>query len=292
MDGEDFVRRFDFEHVGVRGAIARLGPAWREIASHAEYPAPLAALLGETVAASALFAGDIKLAASLSIQLRANGPLRLLFAECSERGEVRGLAQFDEQAAGFDLRGLGTDALLAITIDRPERNQRYQGVVPLEGHALPQAFEAYFARSEQLPTAIHLCASAHACAGMLVQLVPGTGAADSAQEFERVRALFATLSDAELLALPVESLLRRLFAEDDVRLHDATPLAFGCRCSRERVAAVLRSLGPEEADAAAAATGVVEVRCEFCNRVYRFDAVDMAQVFIDRDRIAGPATPQ
>lgn len=290
MSGRDWVRRFDFEHAGVRGSIARLGPAWREIASHAEYPEPLAMLLGETVAASALFAGDIQLAGSLSIQLRAHGALKMLFAECTEQGELRGLAQFDESATTVDFAALGPDALLAITIDRSERNQRYQGLVPLEGRSLQQAFEAYFARSEQLPTAIHLCATAGACAGKLVQLVPGAAGAEA--EFERVRALFATLRDGELLELPVETLLQRLFAEDDVRLHDASPLAFGCRCSRERVAAVLRSLGPEEAGAAAMATGVVEVRCEFCNRVYRFDAVDIAQVFLDRDRPPGPVTPQ
>jgi molecular chaperone Hsp33 len=289
----DWVRRFHLETAGVRGVVTRIGPAWREVLANANYPPSLAGLLGECLAATALFAGEIKMAGALSIQLRAEGPLRILFAECTPDGHLRGLARWDgEVESALSLASVGRDALLAITIERPESNQRYQGLVPLEGQTLADAFEAYFRRSEQLPTAIRLLATEELCAGMMLQQVPSGGAEalrDPAAEYERVTALFATLATDELVGLPVEALLPRLFAEDDIRLHAAQPLAFGCRCSRERVSRVLVSLGREEVEAAAAGGGSVEVRCEFCNRLYRFDAVDLAEVFATHSAV--PASP-
>ena len=292
----DWFRTFHLEHAGVRGVIARLDSSWREIVAHAQYPPAVAAVLGEALAASALFAGNIKLSGSISLQLKSRGPLALVFAECTSEGELRGIARHE---GTFDTPvtpvALGDRAVLAITIERDEANTRYQGMVPLEGGTFAEAFEAYFAQSEQLPTAIHLAVAPDRCAGMLVQQVAGAGghARNSATpDFARASLMFRTLTDTELSTLAPEVLLRRLFPEDDVRLQGEVPLRFGCRCSRERVARMLRTLGRDEVFASRMQDGLVEVQCQFCNRNYRFDESDLEQLFAERIEVAGPDTPQ
>jgi molecular chaperone Hsp33 len=280
----DFAQRFHIESAGVRGVLVRLDSAWQRIRGADSYPAVVADTLGAVLAASALFAGEIKLARGVSVQLKSRGPLSLVFAECTDRGQLRGVARYDERAQSLrhGLEGIGSDALLAITIENPATEQRHQGLVPLDAPSLDAAFESYFARSEQLPTAIKLAIDGARCAGMLVQQIAAQGGQSAADpEFERVAMLFRTLTDRELLELDPTTLLRRLFAEDDVRLHPPQPLAFGCRCSRDRVAGVLRQLGEAEMHATLAEQGRVEVRCEFCNAGYVFDRVDIAALFAD-----------
>ena len=292
----DWLRRFHLDDTGVRGVIVRLHATWREIVSHAPSPEPVAALLGETLAASALFAGEIKMSGTISLQLKGKGPLSLVFAECTATGELRGLARHEGAfAQRIEPRALGHDAVLAITIEREDPPTRYQGLVPLEGDSFAAAFEAYFAQSEQLPTAIHLAVGPDVCCGMMVQQIAGSGGhaqRDAGGEFERIGILFRTLKDEELATLEPEVLLRRLFAEDDVRLHGALPLRFGCRCSRERVARMLRTLGREEVFASRLHDGVVEVQCQFCNRQYRFGEAHLEALFAERIEVEGPTTPQ
>src|SRR5688572_237877 len=191
---KDWLARFHLEQAGVRGVMVRIDETWREIVSHAPYPEPVAALLGETLAASALFAGDIKLSGSISLQLKGNDALRLVFAECTARGELRGLARYEgEFERRIEPRNLGKDALLAITIEREDAAARYQGLVPLEGESFAEAFEAYFEKSEQLPTALHLAVGPNACSGMLVQQIAGAGGhslRNATSEYERVSLLF------------------------------------------------------------------------------------------------------
>jgi molecular chaperone Hsp33 len=155
--------------------------------------------------------------------------------------------------------------------------ERYQGVVPLEGAILGDALERYFEQSEQLPTRVWLAAGPQRAAGLLLQAVPGGD--PSGEGWARATALAATLSSAELLGLPTETLLHRLFHEERVRLFDAETVAFRCGCSRERIEGLLRSLGRDEVESIVAEQGAVEITCEFCNRRYRLDAVDAAMLF-------------
>jgi molecular chaperone Hsp33 len=282
--GGDWVRPFHVERTGVRGVIARLGPAWRTIAAHSAQVPALHAWLAQCQAAAALFAGDIKLRGTVSVQLRAPETVGTLFAECTGDGTVRGIARAEPGTqAPARVDALGGGALLAITIERAE-GTRQQGLVPLEGGRIEEAFEGYFARSEQLPTAMRLASTDTVCAGMLLQQMPtfgGHALRDPTPDFERLSILFRTLTDDELLTLPPETILRRLFAEDDVRVQPMRALAFGCSCSRERVVRVLLSLGEAETRAALDAEGQVAVRCEFCGADYRFDGTDLAGLFAD-----------
>ncbi|MEZ5460923.1 Hsp33 family molecular chaperone HslO [Dokdonella sp.] len=282
---------FRLGRAGVRGSVVRLESAWAEICEHADYPQPVMQLLGESVAASALFAGALKFEGALSIHLRQAGKLRLLFAECTHDGHLRGIARQDESSdsAGIDL--LDTRAQLAITIENRKSDTRYQGLVPVESPELSGAFEGYFERSEQLPSKIVLAASGGRCAGIMLQHVAvegGTLATADPDAWNRVGHLLATLTERELLDLPVETLLLRLFHEEEVVLQPPRALSFKCSCSPERVAGMLRSLGPEEVNAALSENGKMQITCEFCNRDYQLDEVDIAALFAAHPMAPGP----
>ncbi|MEI2456325.1 MULTISPECIES: Hsp33 family molecular chaperone HslO [Lysobacter] len=281
-DDRDRLTRFMIEGAGVRGVRVHLHDTWRQIRERAEYPAAAAELLGEAAAAAALFTGHAKVDGRLSVQLRGDGALRTLFAECTSAGTLRGIVQLAEDggAVSRDLRELGSEAMLAITIENPglhgREPVRYQGLVALESDSLAGAFEGYFRQSEQLPTRLLLAADEHQAAGLMLQKLPGDQGDDDG--WARVGALFDTLRAGELLALPTATLLTRLFHEDGVQVLGGKPLGFACSCSRERVEAMLVSLGREEADAAAA-EGEARVRCEFCGQSYRFDQDQIAGLF-------------
>ena len=278
----DSLIRFLLPDAGVRGVHVQLQATWQEILSHAVYPDNAAELLGEACVASALFTGHTKVDGRLSIQLRSNTRLRTLFAECTAAGTLRGIAQLADGAdAPRDLSSLGSDALLAITIENPgldpREPQRYQSLVALTAPALDEAFEDYFRQSEQLPTRLLLAADRNGAVGLLLQKLPGDEGDDDG--WARASALFDTLGKAELLATPAEQMLHRLFHEEKPELMGSRPLAFGCSCSHERVASMLVSLGEEEARAAAEDTGSVDVRCEFCGREYHFPLTEFGILF-------------
>ena len=290
------IRRFLFEGAGVRGVIVRLEHSWRQILGRDDYPDAVAQVLGEVTAATALFAGDIQLAGHVSVQLKASPMLPLVFAECTAEGRMRGLARWGDDAASQSLRPDELPgAVLAITIERQESGTRYQGLVPLEGDRLARSFEAYFAQSEQLPTAIYLASDARTCAGVLIQQIPAEGGAERERDaitFEHAKILADTLQAEELLKLDATELLRRLYHEDDLRLFDAHPVRFQCRCSRDRVAGMLRTIGREECFSVLAEQGQVAVTCEFCNEHYRFDGIDLEQVFASGMLNAAPQRAQ
>jgi len=281
-DQNDSLTRFLLPDAGVRGVHVRLQGAWQQILSHGHYPVNAAGMLGEACVASALFTGHTKVDGRLSIQLRSSSTLRTLFAECTAAGTLRGIARVeDDQDAPRELAALGEDAVLAITIENPgldpREPQRYQSLVSLTAPSLDEAFEDYFRQSEQLPTRLLLVADAQGAAGLLLQKLPG----DEGDEdgWNRISALFETLGKAELLATPAEQLVHRLFHEEAPELMGGKALRFGCSCSRERVTAMLESLGEEEARAAAQATGSVDVRCEFCGREYHFPLTEVEILF-------------
>jgi molecular chaperone Hsp33 len=280
----DCLSRFLLPNAGVRGVHVHLDDTWTQIRTRGvDQPGAVTELLGEATAAAALLTGHAKVDGRLSVQLRGQGALRTLFAECTAAGTLRGIAQVDgDGPLSRDLRTLGEGAVLAITVENPvgvdREPVRYQGLVPLESESLAGAFEDYFRQSEQLPTRLLLAADDTRAAGLMLQKLPG----DEGDEdgWNRATALFDTLSPAELLEVPAATVLHRLFHEEEVELLGQRPLAFGCSCSRERVAAMLQSLGQDEAEAAvAAADGAARVRCEFCGEQYVFNPDEIAALF-------------
>lgn len=279
----DRLSRFLLPQAGVRGVRVHLRDTWTHIRTRGDYPAAVEELLGEATAAAALFTGHAKVDGRLSVQLRGDGALRTLFAECTAAGTLRAIAQLaegDERPVSRDLRELGRNAVLAITIENfgtlGREPMRYQGLVELATDSLSAAFEQYFRQSEQLPTRLLLAADADGAAGLMLQKLPGDEGDDDG--WDRVGALFDTLTARELLELPGDTLLHRLFHEDAPQPMGERPLRFACSCSQARVSAMLESLGIEEARAAVI-DGTAHVRCEFCGQDYRFDMAQIDALF-------------
>jgi len=293
MQQTDSLRRFVFERYPFRGQLVHLGPAWRAMMEHHDYPAAVRDSLGEAVAAAALLASTLKFKGQLSLQLRGAGPMHLMLVECSDGLALRAVARFRDPPETRDLRELSGNGTLTVTLEGDDLANRYQGVVPLAGERMSECLREYFESSEQLPTRLWLRADGEQASGLLLQRLPVTTRPASATEsgaggvsedeiedaWRRVQLVAGTVTDPELAELADRELLRRLFAEDDVRMFEAAPVYFRCRCSRARVETMLRSLGRDEVDSIIAERGSVEVRCEFCSRAYRFDPVDVGALF-------------
>lgn len=287
MHDRDCLHRFLFEHYPIRGHIVHLDASWRALLEHREYPANVRDTLGEAVAASVLLAATLKFDGTLSLQLKGQGPMHLLLAQCSNQLGVRAVARYRHQVERRDLSGMSGEGNLTVTLENEDLSQRYQGVVPLSGARLADCLRDYFESSEQLPTRLWLHATEQGASGLLLQRLSqdadskrgeGASAAEIDDAWRRVQLLGDTLRPEEIQTLSDRDILRRLFAEDDVRLFEPAPVFFRCRCSRERVASMLRALGAEEVRSVLAEQGKVEVRCDFCNRAYVFDSVDTEQI--------------
>jgi len=281
----DTLQRFLFEEVGVRGEIVRLNATWQAILSCHEYPQAVREHLGQALAATLLLVAPLKFSGSLILQLQGNGSLHTLVAQATHCGTVRGLARWEGAVPCGELHEVLGDGRLALTL-QGETSEPHQGVVPLTGATLAEALEDYFRRSEQLATRLWLVADSMYAAGLFLQQLPGQS--DLGDDWERLTVLADTVTRTELFKVPNSELLYRLFNEERVRLFEPEPVAFRCSCSRARIEETLLLLGTEELKRLSAEQEVLVVTCEFCNRSYGFDQVD-----VERLRNAGPgfATP-
>ena len=300
--GDDIVLPFTVDSLNVRGRLAHLGEAVDTAVRQHAYPEPVSRLLGEMMALVALLGSTLKFSGKMIAQAQTNGPVRLLVADFTAPGAIRGLARFDGEAVQALMeKGAATpEALLGagqlvFTLDQGAHTQRYQGVVALEG-SLQKAAEEYFARSEQLPTRVRLAAGTltddtgtHWRAGalMIQHLPPAAG--EKATDEERARrkaldeddwntaqALFDTLEDQELLdpGISPERLVYRLFHEQGVRVFDPVPVHFECGCSRENLLEVLRRFSAEER-AQMVEDGKVTATCQYCSETYTFSPEEL-----------------
>jgi molecular chaperone Hsp33 len=288
----DQVRRFVLEQRPVRGHWAHLDSAWRELRAHANYPPEVNELLGQAVAAVALLSATLKFRGTLTFQLQGNGAVGLLVAQCTHDFRLRAVARWDDNALGaldaqaapgMRFRELaGADGRITVTIEAEDNGVRYQGIVPLAGDSLAESLEAYFATSEQLPTRVLLAADPQRAAGLLVQRLPGTEADEQgAAAWQEAQAAAARVPARELLCAPMEVVLAHAFAGLDLRVFRGSPVRFECRCSAGRVAGVLKALGVGEIREVLREQGCVTVTCEFCQRPYRFDSIDIEALFTD-----------
>jgi molecular chaperone Hsp33 len=295
MHDRDSLHRFLFEYYPIRGHIVHLDAAWRALLEHRDYPESIRKALGEAVAASVLLAATLKFEGTLSLQLQGDGPMHLLLAQCSNELGVRAVARYREAPeiadANTGLLALSGAGKLMVTLENEDLSQRYQGIVPLEG-GLAESLQGYFKNSEQLPTRLWLHADDNGVSGMLLQRLSDDTVAsrrgsrpesevrpDFDDAWHRVQLMADTLKPTELRELSDRQILQRLFAEDDVRIFESSPVFFRCRCSRDRVVGMLRGIGADEIRSVLQERGSVEVRCDFCNRAYQFDRVDVEQIF-------------
>ncbi|MBT9465370.1 Hsp33 family molecular chaperone HslO [Hydrogenophaga sp.] len=320
------LHKFVFEGMPVRGMLVRLTDAWQEILQrHRDgggYPTAVTELLGEMTAAATLMQANIKFNGALIMQIMGDGPVKLAVAEVQPDLTLRATATVMGDVAPdaplSHMVNVTNQGRCAITLDPKDRlpgQQPYQGVVPLYGdqreklEKLSEVIEHYMLQSEQLDTRLVLAANEHVAAGLLIQRLPLQGSGNLAgqsgardedqiglnEDYNRIAILASSLKREELLTLDADTILHRLFWEEDVRRFE--PMTgengprFACTCSRERVGNMLRSLGRDEIDSILSEQGQVEVGCEFCGAQYQFDPVDAAQVFLQPAQQA-PASDQ
>ncbi|MFT0532816.1 Hsp33 family molecular chaperone HslO [Castellaniella hirudinis] len=273
-----------------------LAESWQAGLAHQHLPPQVVSLLGELSAAAVLLAGNIKFDGSIVLQLQGNGPVRLIMVECTSELRLRATAHLDEDAHVPDTSSLqtllnpdgqGRFTVLLDPSNRPEGTPAYQGIVPLEGERVAQALEYYMRHSEQLETRLWLAADGRHCAGLLLQRMPGATAPDDrpdggADTWAHCLALADTLKPEELLADSPDTLMRKLFWQDELLAFPAQHVQWHCPCTRERVADMLRTLGQAEIQSILAEQGHVHIDCNFCGKPYEFDAIDCTALFLDQ----------
>jgi molecular chaperone Hsp33 len=288
MPIHDNLQRFIFENAPIRGEIVHLDATWQAVLERRQYPPRVREVLGELMAAAALLTSTLKFDGRLIMQIQGKGPVSLLVVECTSDRTMRAIAQWQGEIPDAPLAALVGDGRLAVTIDPLKGKERYQAIVALEGLTVAEAFENYFARSEQLATRLWLASDPQQAAGMLLQRLPEADPVDD-DAWARAVHLGSTITREELLALPVSEIVHRLYHEEDIRLFSRMPVSFRCSCSRARVEAVLRMLGRDEIHSILDEQGSVNVDCEFCGSRYEFDRIDAEQLFAALH--SAPATP-
>ena len=258
---------------------------------------------------------NLKFNGALVLQLQGDGPLKLAVAETWPdlrfRATAKVVGPVPDGATLASLANAGGGGMCAITLDPLDRQpgqQPYQGVVPLHGdrreplHKVSQVLEHYMLQSEQLDTRLVLAANDEVAAGLLIQRLPVAGSANLAgasrlldpgwtersadedqlgrnEDFNRIALLAGTLAAEELLTLTPQQVMHRLFWQEQLRVFEPQAPSFVCRCSRQRVAGMLQGLGADEVNGLIAERGEAEVGCDFCGAMYRFDAVDVGELF-------------
>jgi molecular chaperone Hsp33 len=301
--GNDAVLPFQLEALGVRGRAVRLGPVVDAILSRHAYPVPVAALLAEALALGTALASSLKYDGIFTLQLRGDGPVRLLVVDLTSDGALRGYAQVDSGRLAAGLVGVPLDPVsglpanpvprllgaghMAFTVDQGDKTERYQGVVALDGATLADCAHHYFRQSEQLATGLKLAVTRDGgrwrAAALTLQALPSAqlvaelDAEEREDRWRKAVVLLGSATPGEMLdpGLPVEGLLLRLFHEDGVRAFERRRLRDQCRCSRERIDRVLRTIRRSELDELRDAGGRVVVTCEFCSTMYRYADADL-----------------
>jgi len=301
---DDLVQPFQIDPFQLRGRLVRLGPLIDEILTRHAYPAPVAQLLGEAIALAAALARALKYDGVFTLQTKGDGPIRLMVADITTAGGVRGYAQVDDeklarvlaaaassgQPVGDSVPRLLGAGYLAFTCDQGEHTDRYQGIVELQGATLAECVHHYFRQSEQVEAGLKVAVARlpdrhglprwRAGALMIERLPAAESAARREAEDEgwrRAVILMSSTTSGELVdpLLAPRALLFRLFHEDGVRAYRPRPLVARCRCSRERVETMLRILAPQELEEMKV-DGKVLVTCQFCSAVYSFDESEIA----------------
>ncbi|GAA6706164.1 Hsp33 family molecular chaperone HslO [Escherichia coli] len=290
MPQHDQLHRYLFENFAVRGELVTVSETLQQILENHDYPQPVKNVLTELLVATSLLTATLKFDGDITVQLQGDGPMNLAVINGNNNQQMRGVARVQgEIPENADLKTLVGNGYVVITIT-PSEGERYQGVVGLEGDTLAACLEDYFMRSEQLPTRLFIRTGdvdgKPAAGGMLLQVMPAQNAQQD--DFDHLATLTETIKTEELLTLPANEVLWRLYHEEEVTVYDPQDVEFKCTCSRERCADALKTLPDEEVDSILTEDGEIDMHCDYCGNHYLFNAMDIAEI---RNN-ASPADPQ
>lgn len=289
-DTHDLKQRFVFDSTDVRGCYARLDESIKTIQATHYYPKGLASIINQFTIAAVLLKDSIKSDGSLTIQMRTQGDIGLLMADCANDGSVRAICEYEHAAMLPDEIALNRlpNAVLAVTIT-PDEGDRYQSIIPVERDSLALCLEDYFERSEQLPSRFHFLATPEKVVGFSLHALPADKIKDAAlseQRFDHLSVLLKSMTLDEALVDSSETALTKLFHEEECRLFDLKPLQFGCECSDERSLNALRALGADELTALvkehkADDKDAITIDCHFCFQRYTVSFEQANSLFSD-----------
>lgn len=304
---DDVIQPFRLENSNVRGRMVRLGPTLSTIMRQHDYPPPVSTLLSEVLTLCLLLSAMLKYDGIFSLQVSGDGPIRTLVADVSSRGEVRAYAGFDEAAVKkaakrksrdenghpsyYHLLGKG---FMAFTVDHENRDLdgRYQGIVELSGGSIVDAVQHYLTQSEQIKTSFHVAVHPQdnywRAGGIMIQQMPDAEsvAEHRFEDWTRSAMLLSTCTEGEVLspALHSADVLYRLFHEEGVRVYTPMHVRFKCRCTRQRVENVLRTIPRGELEDVCEKEGHVSITCEFCSERYTFDIGQIDELYKEGSR--------
>lgn len=287
----NFVQSFQLEISRIRGRIVRLDSVIEDILTPHDYPDDVLQLTGETLTLCTLLSSMLKYDGIFTLQAQGKGPVRMLVADVTSNGDVRACATFkQEELAAVSHKNpaeLLGEGYMAFTVDQGDFTDRYQGIVELKPESLTASVQNYFMQSEQIATGIMLAVGRRngkwrAC-GIMVQQMPeetenyNKDHSDvDEDDWRRTMILLGSVKEDELLdeRLSANDLLFRLFHEEGVRVFEEQPLINKCRCSVDRVTAVLSGMSDEDIDEMIV-DGSIVMKCEFCSRDYAIDPKDV-----------------
>ena len=284
MKKKDILQKFLFENAPVRGSFVHLDNTCRTIVNQHDYSPAIKKLLSEALVLVSLLSGTIKFNGRLTIQFQGKDKLKLLLVQSTQDFHLRGLVQQNgELNTEEEIMAEFKNGIIVITMEPDDSTQRYQGIVSWKGNSLAQSIEGYFRDSEQLLTRIWLAVDEKHASGMLLQAMPEAGTSTPLKAdhpiWEHIIHLTETIKKDELLNLDNKVILHRLYNQEDVRLFEAMPVIFHCTCSVQRGENAILMLGREEAEEELQNKQIIVVTCEFCGSEFKFDRVDVENIF-------------
>jgi molecular chaperone Hsp33 len=279
MQKEDTLQRFMFEHASIRGEIAHLDETYKTIIQQQPYPARVKHLLGQALVSCVLLTGSIKFEGQISLQFQGDKRLPLLLVQCDHQLQLRGFAKYqpDDDTIDYDAAFLAGKMVLTITQDN--QTQAYQSVVPITSVHMADNLMYYLAQSEQISSRVWLAVDDEGASGMLLQLMPDKDTQQREEFWEYAVQIGQTISEDELLTLDNPTILHRLYHETELRLYPARWIRFQCRCNEEKMKQALIVLGEADVRQLLQEKGIIDVQCDFCNRHFTFDAIDVTLLF-------------
>ncbi|AZN34011.1 MULTISPECIES: Hsp33 family molecular chaperone HslO [unclassified Pseudoalteromonas] len=278
---QDLLHRYLFDKLDVRGELVQIEHAYNEMIANHNYPEPVKALLGELLVATCLLTATLKFEGEIAVQLQGDGPVKYAVINGDDKQNMRGIARMQSEISGSTVKELVGKGYMVITIT-PTKGERYQGIVPLEHDTLSKCIESYFEQSEQLKTRLWFATDttegkAKAC-GLFLQVLP-VDKQKSINDFTHLEALSDTIKREELLELDANTVLTRLYHEDNPRVFDPQAITFKCGCSREKTITALVNVGQQALLDDVAENGAVNISCHYCLKEYVFDEQDIKNIF-------------
>ncbi len=281
---QDILNRYLFDDFHARGELVQLSKTYQEMIEAHDYPLGVRKLLGELTAATCLLTATLKLQGEIAVQLQGDGPVGYIAVNGNHRQEMRGIAKLREHSSAEGLNELVGKGNMVITI-RPEQGEAYQGVVALEKSTLAECLSHYFEVSEQIPTKIWLFHDDEnkQIAGSLVQLLPDSGEKEQQlADFDHLCQLTETIKADEIFNLDAQTLLYRLYHQEEVRLFEPQPVVYQCSCSEEKCLGAIEKIEPSEIKSILEEQGNISMTCDYCLTTYEFDQSRLEYLLIDK----------